>query len=70
MVDKLKGRRYPLHLQIATVFVVLISALGGLLSWYNYQKTSEIILEASSQLFDQFNARMELDFVRVYEVGS
>ncbi|GGO75739.1 metal-dependent phosphohydrolase [Marinobacterium nitratireducens] len=67
MIASLNHRRYPLHLQIATVFVALISVLGGLLSWYNYHKTSDIILEASSQLFDQFNARIEVDFIRAYE---
>ncbi|NVK42448.1 MAG: hypothetical protein HWE39_14505 [Oceanospirillaceae bacterium] len=60
-------KRYPLHLQIATLFVALIGGLGAALSWFNYQKSSAIILEASEQLFAQFNERIELDFLRIYE---
>lgn len=60
-------RRFPLHLQITTLFVLLITILGGSLSWYNYRKSSEIILTASEQLFTHYGNELTLDFLRTYQ---
>ena len=36
-------KRYTLHLNISELFITLIVILGGILSWQNYSKTSDII---------------------------
>ncbi|MFC6673611.1 HAMP domain-containing protein [Marinobacterium aestuariivivens] len=60
-------RRFPLHLQITALFLLLIAVLGGTLSAYNYRKSSEIVLAASDQLFTQYGNQLTLDFLRTYQ---
>ncbi len=62
-----KRRRYPLHLQITALFMLLIMLLGVSLSWYNYRKSSDLILAASAQLFEQYGERLRLEFLRSYQ---
>jgi HD-GYP domain-containing protein (c-di-GMP phosphodiesterase class II) len=61
------SRRYPLHLQITALFMLLILLLGGSLTWYNYRKSSDLILSASAQLFQQYGERLRLEFLRTYQ---
>lgn len=35
-------RRYPLHLQITTLFLLLILLLGGVLSIYHYRSAAAV----------------------------
>jgi HD-GYP domain-containing protein (c-di-GMP phosphodiesterase class II) len=62
-----KPRHYPLHLQITALFMLLILLLGGSLTWYNYRKSSDLILTASTQLFEQYGERLRLEFLRTYQ---
>ncbi len=62
-----KPRHYPLHLQITALFMLLILLLGGSLTWYNYRKSSDLILTASAQLFEQYGERLRLEFLRTYQ---
>lgn len=45
--------RYPLHLTISALFIVLIVILGGVLSWQNFSKTSDIIRSSADKMYDQ-----------------
>nr|WP_067286326.1 HD domain-containing phosphohydrolase [Marinobacterium profundum] len=62
-----KPRHYPLHLQITALFMLLILLLGGSLTWYNYRKSSDLVLTASTQLFEQYGKRLRLEFQRTYQ---
>ena len=58
--------RYPLHVTISVLFIILIVALGIVLSWQNYRKTSSIILTTAEQVFDQITRELVLDFNGTY----
>jgi HD-GYP domain-containing protein (c-di-GMP phosphodiesterase class II) len=58
--------RYPLHITISVLFITLIIALGVVLSWQNYRKTSSIILTTAEQVFDQITRELILDFNGTY----
>jgi HD-GYP domain-containing protein (c-di-GMP phosphodiesterase class II) len=58
--------RYPLHVTISALFIILIVALGIVLSWQNYRKTSSIILTTAGQVFDQITRDLILDFNGTY----
>jgi len=58
--------RYPLHVTISFLFITLIVALGVVLSWQNYRKTSSIILTTAGQVFDQITRDLILDFNGTY----
>ena len=60
------GVRYPLHVTIGVLFIALVVALGGVLSWQNYRKTSGIILTSAGQVFDQISDELVLDFNGTY----
>jgi HD-GYP domain-containing protein (c-di-GMP phosphodiesterase class II) len=60
------GVRYPLHVTIGVLFITLVVALGGVLSWQNYRKTSGIILTTAGQVFDQISDELILDFKGTY----
>ncbi|UTW13332.1 HD domain-containing phosphohydrolase [Marinobacterium rhizophilum] len=62
-----KPRHYPLHLQITALFMLLILLLGGSLTWYHYRQSSDLILTASAQLFEQYGERLRLEFLRTYQ---
>ena len=53
--------RYSLHITISSLFVSLIVVFGIVISWQNYKKTSEIIISAGNQVFDQINTELLLD---------
>ncbi|MEC5396492.1 HD domain-containing phosphohydrolase [Uliginosibacterium sp. H1] len=44
-------RSYPLHIHISTLFLVLVLAIGIVLSILNYQRSSEIVSQATDDLF-------------------
>jgi HD-GYP domain-containing protein (c-di-GMP phosphodiesterase class II) len=58
--------RYPLHVTISVLFIALVVALGIVLSWQNYRKTSSIILTTAGQVFDQITRELILDFNGTY----
>ncbi|MGR9071862.1 MAG: HD domain-containing phosphohydrolase [Gammaproteobacteria bacterium] len=57
-----KHRRYSLHVTISTLFITLIIVFGVVLTWLNYNKTSEILLNSADSAFDQINREIALDF--------
>jgi HD-GYP domain-containing protein (c-di-GMP phosphodiesterase class II) len=60
-------RRYPLHITIGTLFIVLILLLGLVLSWQNYRKTSAIILASADQVQEQITRELLLDFNATFQ---
>jgi HD-GYP domain-containing protein (c-di-GMP phosphodiesterase class II) len=59
--------RYPLHLTISALFITLIIILGGVLSWQNYSKTSDIIRASANDLYDQVTTELLLDIKATYQ---
>ncbi len=58
--------RHPLHAHIATIFVLLIAGVGGVLGWFNYHQNTRVILSASNRVFDQISRELLLDFQGAY----
>ena len=58
--------RYPLHLTISALFIALIVILGGVLSWQNYSKTSDIIRASADEMYDQVATELLLDIKATY----
>ncbi len=52
---------YTLHFTTSSLFITLIIVFGGILSWQNYKKTSEILIESGDQVFDQINTEITLE---------
>jgi HD-GYP domain-containing protein (c-di-GMP phosphodiesterase class II) len=57
-----KYSKYSLHITTSTLFITLIIVFGAILSWQNYNKTSEILLASGDRIFDQVNRELMLDF--------
>ncbi|NOR80742.1 MAG: HAMP domain-containing protein, partial [Methyloprofundus sp.] len=57
-----KSATYSLHFTTSALFIILIIVFGGVLSWQNYRKTSEILIASGDQLFDQITSELMLDF--------
>ena len=57
-----KRSSYSLHITISTLFIFLIVVFGSFLSWQNYNKTAEILLDSGEKVFDQLKSELELDF--------
>lgn len=62
MSSHLSVRRFPLHIHITTLFVLLIISFGGLISWLQYRQSSELLFDASAKLFDQVVDETVLSF--------
>ncbi len=50
-------RRYPLHIHIAWLFILLIVAFAAVNTWYNDRQASRMLLTASRTLFNQIGAQ-------------
>ncbi|MDQ8022392.1 MAG: HD domain-containing phosphohydrolase [Moraxellaceae bacterium] len=46
-----RRRSFPLHIHISTLFLVLVLAIGIVLSILNYQRSAEIVAQATDDLF-------------------
>ncbi len=57
-----KNTTYSLHFTTSSLFITLIIVFGGILSWQNYKKTSEILIASGDQVFDQVNTQIALEF--------
>ena len=56
-----KQKRFPLHIHIATLFILLTLAFGLALGWFNYKNNAQILLAASRQAFEQINQELISD---------
>ena len=59
--------RYPLHITISVLFITLVLIMGLVLSWQNYNKTSEIILSTADRVYEQVTRELILDFNGTYK---
>ncbi|KPC53280.1 HD domain-containing phosphohydrolase [Amantichitinum ursilacus] len=50
-------RRYPLHIHIAWLFILLIVVFAAANTWYNDRQASRMLLTASRTLFNQIGAQ-------------
>ena len=67
MNDKKNIPRDPPHLTISALFITLIIILGGVLSWQNYSKTTDIIRASANDLYDQVTTELLLDIKATYQ---
>jgi len=58
--------RYPLHITISALFITLILALGAVLSWQNYSKTSSIIYSSAETVYDKIARELMLEIRGTY----
>jgi HD-GYP domain-containing protein (c-di-GMP phosphodiesterase class II) len=56
-----KQKRFPLHIHIATLFILLTLAFGLAMGWFNYKNNAQILLSASRQAFEQINQELISD---------
>ena len=56
------GNNFPLHIYIATLFVVLILLVGVTLGLFNLQRNEEMLLSASRQLFQRIGDEVATRF--------
>ncbi|HVK98662.1 MAG TPA: HD domain-containing phosphohydrolase [Dongiaceae bacterium] len=63
MIARLQASRLraPLHVHVATLFVVLVLAIGGLLATTQYRGASSIIVDSSDQLIHQIARQIQAD---------
>lgn len=58
--------RFPLHITIGTLFIGLIVVFSVVLTWQNYNKTSDIMLTGAAKVYKQATREMFLDFRGTY----
>lgn len=64
--DKGRWRAFPLGVYVAVLFSGLIVLAGGIIAWFNYVQNAQIVLAASSRLFDE----LQEDVVGDLEIDS
>ena len=60
-------RRYPLHVHIAVLFVVLILVVGGLLAWIGFQNSRSILEQGAQALSERIGREAGRTFARVVD---
>ena len=55
-----------IRVQVATVLVVMVVAVGGLFAWLGYRQSSTILWSASERVFDEVAAEVHSVLVRTY----
>jgi HD-GYP domain-containing protein (c-di-GMP phosphodiesterase class II)/HAMP domain-containing protein len=56
----------PLHVTISVLFSILILALGLVLSVYSHRRTTEIVMDATRKLFNEFTLEIVHNFNTTY----
>ncbi len=67
MTSEKTGYRPSFYFTINSLFVLLIVAVGAVLTWYNYNSTAKIVLAAAERSYDQASREVTLDFKRTYQ---
>ena len=62
-----RRRRPPLHVHIATLFSLLIIAVGGVIGWHNYIQNRELIISASQELVQAITGKTVAGFEAIYQ---
>jgi len=58
--------RYPLQVEIAVVFTLLIAILGLSLVWYNYSENKKATLAAAADVFERISRHTAANIQRLY----
>jgi predicted negative regulator of RcsB-dependent stress response len=56
-----KNSTYSFHFTTSSLFIFLVIVFGCILSWQNYNKTSEIVIASGDQVFDQISTEITLE---------
>ena len=59
-------KQYPIQIAISTIFLAIVIALGVILSWQSYNKTSDIMLNSADELYERITNELSLDFKATY----
>ncbi|MEM5529971.1 HD domain-containing phosphohydrolase [Gammaproteobacteria bacterium AS21] len=62
--------KFPLHMHIATMFIVLTIILGLVQIWFNYQKNTELIKESSIIQYEKVMERASMDLKSKYDMAA
>ncbi len=55
------AKRFPLHIHIGTLSIVMIILTGGVIGWFNYAQSSRIILAAADRVFSDLYREIATD---------
>jgi len=58
--------KYTLQIAISTLFIAITVALGVILSWQSFNKTSDIMLDSAEDLYEKITHELILDFRATY----
>src|SRR6266480_1153685 len=62
-----RRRRLPLHICIATLFTLLIVAVGGVIAWRNYVENRQLIISASQEIVLAIGGKTAAAFATIYQ---
>ena len=66
MNKQTRKKRYPLHLHIASLFIILILVVGVTLAWIGYRQISNLAFENTEILFTKTADELVLQFQKDY----
>lgn len=61
-----KSNNWSLQITISVLFILLILALGAILIYQNYTKTSDILLSSADEVYKKLTDELELDIKGTY----
>lgn len=65
-MDTRPPKHYPLQIAISTLFIIITAALGIILSWQSFNKTSDIMLNDANELYERITQELVIDFKATY----
>jgi HD-GYP domain-containing protein (c-di-GMP phosphodiesterase class II) len=65
-----KMTKFPLHMHIATMFILLTMTLGAIQIWFNYHKNSELIKQSSILQYENVMQRAAMDLSAKYTLAA
>jgi len=66
MSGETRKKRYPLHIHIASVFVILVLIIGSTLAWVSYKQITRLTFDTTEILFAQTARELQLQFQKEY----
>ena len=66
MSGETRRYRYPLHIHIASVFVILVLIIGSTLAWVSYKQITRLTFDTTEILFAQTARELQLQFQKEY----
>ena len=62
-----RERRFPLHVHISVLFMLMLLLAGGVLGIFNYRQTTAIIFSSSATLFERIQEEVQQDISATYQ---